>query len=293
MSTELRVIDNSLPLAADGLQSYLQRVNAIPLLSAQEEKALATRFKDEGDLVAAEQLVLSHLRYVARIARLYRGYGLGLADLIQEGTIGLMKAVKRFDPSMEVRLVSFAVHWIKSEIHEYIIRNWRIVKVATTKAQRKLFFNLRQAKKRLGWFSQEEVAQVAKDLGVSSKEVLEMEMRLNAHDAPLHYHPEEDESISPAYYLPAAQESEPAFAIVEENHSDVVHDQLQNGLAALDPRSLDIVSQRWLQDSKASLKELAEKYQVSIERIRQIEKMAMEKLRSSMGDQENPLLVSA
>lgn len=288
MSDELSVIDNTLPLATDGLQSYMQRVNAIPLLSAQEEKDLATRYHQEGDLLAAEQLVLAHLRYVARIAYLYKGYGLATADLIQEGTIGLMKAVKRFDPAMNVRLISFAVHWIKSEIHEFIIRNWRIVKVATTKAQRKLFFNLRQAKKRLGWFSQEEIERVAQDLGVSPKDVLEMETRLNAHDASLDLHPTDDDmaTANPAHYLPAPQEHEPLHTVIEGNYSANVQQQLQYALDALDARSLDIVSRRWLDDSKTSLKELAEKYQVSIERIRQIEKIAMEKLRSTMQSEE-------
>lgn len=289
MNTALQRVQNTLPVAAtDGLQPYLQRVNAIPLLSAEEEKELALRYQAHGDLAAAQQLVLSHLRYVARIAKMYQGYGLATADLIQEGTIGLMKAVKRFDPHMGVRLVSFSVHWIKSEMHEFIIRNWRIVKVATTKAQRKLFFNLRKAKPRLGWFSKEEVAAVAQDLGVTTKDVLEMESRLNAFgDVSLSEPDPEDEyaAKSPAYYLEAAKESEPGYAVAEKNWENEAAEGLQTALSTLDARSLDIVSQRWLGEAKSSLKDLAEKYGVSIERVRQIEKAAMEKMRVALTEQ--------
>jgi RNA polymerase sigma-32 factor len=288
MSKELQLVAMPLPATSDGLQSYLQRVNAIPLLSAEEEFTLATRYQEKGDLIAAQQLVLSHVRYVVRVARMYSGYGLALADLIQEGTIGLMKAVKRFDPKVGVRLVSFAVHWIKSEIHDFVIRNWRIVKVATTKSQRKLFFNLRQAKKRLGWFSAEEVNQVAADLGVSPKDVLEMESRLNAHDDSFDYHDTDDEggvTMSPAHYIPAAIESDPAHVITSDNWEENAQAQLQVALDTLDERSLDIVSQRWLGDARASLKDLAEKYHVSIERVRQLEKAAIEKLRQAMAEQ--------
>lgn len=289
MSTELQLTPNFPIATVDGLQSYLQRVNAMPMLSAEEEKALALRFSQQADLFAAQQLVLAHLRYVVRIARMYSGYGLVLADLIQEGTIGLMKAVKRFDPNVGVRLVSFAVHWIKSEIHEFIIRNWRIVKVATTKAQRKLFFNLRQAKKRLGWFTAEEVQQVATDLGVSSAEVLEMESRLNARDDAFDFHPLDDEefiSTSPANYLPAPVESEPDNILVQSNWNASTQENLQTALESLDPRSLDIVSSRWLVDEKAPLKALAQKYQISIERVRQLENTAILKLRQAMCEQE-------
>ncbi len=286
-SKELQLAKLPLP-AADGLQSYLQKVNAIPLLSEQEEFELATRYQEKGDLLAAQQLVLSHIRYVVRIAKQYNGYGLQLNDLVQEGTIGLMKAVKRFDPKLKVRLVSFAVHWIKSEIHEFVIRNWRIVKVATTKAQRKLFFNLRQAKTRLGWFSQEEVNAVAQDLGVSTKDVLEMESRLNAHDDTFDPLSDEEEgSISaPVAYLAASQESSPEHAVLEGDYESHAQTKLQHALKTLDDRSLDILSKRWLVDDeeKSSLKDLADFHEVSIERVRQLEKAAISKLRNAMGE---------
>lgn len=276
----------SLPVPVDGLQSYMRHVNAEPLLSQEEEYELAKRYREEGDLFAAQRLVLSHLRYVARIAKMYSGYGLQVADLIQEGSIGLMKAVKRFDPDMKVRLVSFAVHWIKSEIHEYVIRNWRIVKVATTKAQRKLFFKLRQTKQRLGWFSQQEVADVAQDLGVSTKDVLEMESRLNAHDASFDINIDDDsDMVSPAQYLPAPQSADPAFVISEGDLEERAQNQLQVALQSLEPRSFDIISKRWLQEPKASLKELSEVHGISIERVRQIENTAMQKLKSSLGNE--------
>lgn len=273
MSSALSLPMNTFPAVIDGLDSYLQKVHAVPLLTAEEEKALALRYREAGDLMAAQQLVLSHLRYVVRIARGYNGYGLALSDLIQEGTIGLMKAVKRFDPEVGVRLVSFAVHWIKSEIHDYVIRNWRIVKVATTKAQRKLFFNLRslkEAKKRLGWFSMAEVEAVATDLGVTVDDVKEMECRLNAHD----------DSLDPF------QSDEMGLGETSFQEPDEVEIQgkLSSALEALDSRSLEIVSNRYLSDSKTSLKELAEKYDISIERVRQIEKAAIKKLRDEMSD---------
>lgn len=273
MGSALSLPVNTLPGVIDGLDSYLQKVHAVPVLTAEEEKALALRYRDAGDLMAAQQLVLSHLRYVVRIARGYNGYGLALNDLIQEGTIGLMKAVKRFDPDMGVRLVSFAVHWIKSEIHDFVIRNWRIVKVATTKAQRKLFFNLRglkEAKKRLGWFSAAEVEAVAKDLGVSTEDVLEMECRLNAHDEAFDPLCTDDEPVSM---------TEVASTAFDEPEETEAQDKLSLALDKLDPRSLEIVSHRWLNDSKTPLKTLAEKYDVSIERVRQIEKAAIQKLR--------------
>jgi RNA polymerase sigma-32 factor len=282
MNNSLCLKTPSLPVPVEGMPTYLQQVNAIPLLTEEEELTYAREYREDGNLYAAEQLVLSHLRYVVKVARLYSGYGLGLADLIQEGTIGLMKAVKRFDPDKGVRLVSFAVHWIKSEIHEFVIRNWRIVKVATTKAQRKLFFNLRQAKKRLGWFSREEVNAVAEDLGVSPKEVLEMESRLNAHDDSFDYpdlNEGESQVTSPIQYLPAPQESEPAHYISEENWQDSGQEKLLKALESLDPRSRDIVMERWMNESKTAFKILAEKHDISIERVRQLEKSAIEKLR--------------
>jgi RNA polymerase sigma-32 factor len=287
MSTQtkaLQRISNTLPVYTDSLQSYLQQINAIPLLSQEEEFTLAKRYREQGDLGAAQQLVLSHLRYVAKIAKGYNGYGLALNDLIQEGTIGLMKAVKRFDPAKGVRLVSFAVHWIKSEIHEFVIRNWRIVKIATTKAQRKLFFNLRQSKKRLGWFSQEEVQSVANDLGVSPKDVLEMETRLNAHDHTFDMTEDDEETaFSPVQYLPAAIENEPDF----DSGYEQPQAELQAVLETLDPRSQDIVAKRWLNDEKMSLKELAEHHQISIERVRQLEKTAFQKMRQALAQSEN------
>ncbi len=282
MSVQLQAI-KSLPVPTEGLQAYMRQVNATPLLTAEEEYALAKRYREEGDLLAAQRLVLSHLRYVVRIAKMYSGYGLQIADLIQEGSIGLMKAVKRFDPDLKVRLVSFAVHWIKSEIHEYVIRNWRIVKVATTKSQRKLFFKLRQAKQRLGWFSQQEVAEVAQDLGVSTKDVLEMESRLNAHDAAFEVdEDEEGNNVSPALYLAAPKTADPAHVVIEGNWEEQAQLTLQTALQKLDARTLDIVSKRWLTEPKASLKELAEKYGISIERVRQLENVGLQKLRDAV-----------
>lgn len=276
----------SLPVPFDGLQSYMQAVNKEPMLSQEEEYALAKRYREDGDLFAAQRLVLSHLRYVARIAKMYSGYGLQLADLIQEGSIGLMKAVKRFDPNMKVRLVSFAVHWIKAEIHEYVIRNWRIVKVATTKAQRKLFFKLRQAKSRLGWFTQQEVAQVAEDLGVSTKDVLEMESRLNAHDAAFELSSDDDDgdTVSPVQYLSAPLSAEPAHHALVGDFEEQAQEKLQTALGELDERSFDIISKRWLQEPKASLKELALQYNISIERVRQLENAAIQKLKTLFGE---------
>jgi RNA polymerase sigma-32 factor len=237
-------------------------VHNIPVLTAEEEYDLATRLHRDGDLEAAQRLVLSHLRFVARIAKGYSGYGLPVADLIQEGNIGLMKAVKRFDPDKGVRLVSFAVHWIRAEIHEYVIRNWRIVKIATIKAQRKLFFNLRSAKQRLGWLNQEEVEAVADDLGVTPANVLEMERRLAQPDTSfdLPSETEEDEgSFTPAAYLAAPETSDPALALEQDDYSKFQHLRLENALASLDERSRDIVRQRWLDDeNKAMLHELAD-----------------------------------
>jgi len=273
----------TLPIATEGLHTYLQQVNGFALLSAEEEVALASRYREHNDLAAAQQLVLPHLRYVVSIARGYTGYGLPLADLIQEGTIGLMKAVKRFDPTIGVRLVSYAVHWIKSEIHEYVIRNWRIVKVATTKAQRKLFFNLRSAKKRLGWFSAQEIQTVASDLGVSPEEVLQMEQRLNAHDASFDMPPDSSEvaHYAPIWHLSAPRSQEPTH-LLDTKENNQTQETLQAALAQLDPRSKDIVAQRWLDEEKTSFKTLAEKYGISIERVRQLEKSAFEKIKKSL-----------
>ena len=265
------------------LDAYLDRVSSIPVLTREEEHELATRFTREGDLEAARQLVLSHLRFVVHIARGYSGYGLALGDLIQEGNVGLMKAVKRFDPTLNVRLVSFAVHWIRAEIHEYVLRNWRLVKIATTKAQRKLFFNLRRLKKNLTWLSAEETAAVARDLGVSTAEVSEMEKRLAARDMSFDPTPEsdEDEVYSPAAYLQAPN-SDPAQAVEQDEWESDSTDRLQLALGRLDDRSRDILQRRWMAEDKATLHELAEKYGVSAERIRQIESNAIGKLRGLM-----------
>jgi RNA polymerase sigma-32 factor len=268
------------------LDSYTSLVHNVPVLTAEEEYELATRLHRDGDLEAAQRLVLSHLRFVARIAKGYSGYGLPVADLVQEGNIGLMKAVKRFDPEKGVRLVSFAVHWIRAEIHEYVIRNWRIVKIATTKAQRKLFFNLRSAKQRLGWLNQEEVEAVAEDLGVTPDNVLEMERRLAQPDTSFDLPTDTDDdetSFSPSAYLSAPENADPSLALEQQNYTDYQHNRLANALSSLDERSRDIVSKRWLNDdSKATLYELAAEYQVSAERIRQIENNAMKKLQHLM-----------
>jgi RNA polymerase sigma-32 factor len=265
--------------------AYVDHVSRIPVLTREAELSLATRFREQGDLDAARELVLSHLRFVVHIARGYAGYGLPLGDVVQEGNVGLMKAVKRFDPSVGVRLVSFAVHWIRAEIHEYVLRNWRLVKVATTKAQRKLFFNLRRLKKNLAWLTSEETQAVAHDLGVSAAEVTEMEKRLSARD--LSFDPlldagdDGEESYSPAAYLPAP-EADPAVQIENEEWDESTSDRLQSALQALDARSRDILASRWSGDSKATLHELADKYKVSAERIRQIEANAIDKLRGLM-----------
>ncbi len=288
MSSQLQRLNVGVPMGS--IDAYIHRVNLIPLLTAEEEVDFASRFREEGDLEAARQLVLSHLRYVVRVARGYLGYGLPLGDLIQEGNVGLMKAVKRFDPTMGVRLVSFAVHWIKAEIHEYVLHNWRIVKVATTKAQRKLFFNLRHMKKRLGWLSQEEVQAVAQDLGVSCEDVLVMEQRLNAMDASYDADDSDDEGGSgfstthqaPSQYLYDAK-NDPAYLVEHADSDTQSSDKLYLALAQLDERSQDILQQRWLAGEKAvTLHTLADRYGVSAERIRQLEKNAMKKLRQHM-----------
>ena len=265
------------------LDAYLERVSRIPVLGRDDERALAERFRSQGDLQAARELVLSHLRFVVHIARGYSGYGLPMGDLIQEGNVGLMKAVKRFDPGLNVRLVSFAVHWIRAEIHEYVLRNWRLVKIATTKAQRKLFFNLRRLKKNLSWLSAEETLAVARDLGVSPGEVTEMEKRLAARDLSFDPAPEADdeELYSPAAYLPAP-EADPAEQVEEAESEEDSSDRLRGALGRLDARSRDIVQRRWMTEDKATLHELAGKYGVSAERIRQIESSALGKLRGLM-----------
>jgi RNA polymerase sigma-32 factor len=266
------------------LEAYLYQLNQIPMLTLEEERAYAAQFRQEGDIEAAKKLVLAHLRYVARVARGYLGYGLPLQDLIQEGSVGLMKAVKRFDPDMGVRLVSFAVHWIKAEIHEYILKNWRIVKIATTKAQRKLFFNLRQMKTRLGWCNQEEVEAIAKDLGVSSADVMNMEQRLNAMDVTFDA-PDEDQETSgyyaPEHYLHDASH-DPAHIVEMQDNDGQSHTNLMVAFEGLDARSQDILQQRFLLDDKLTLHELADKYGVSAERVRQLEKNALRKLRLCM-----------
>jgi len=279
-----RMGDQALAGPLGSLDAYLERVSHIPVLSREEERALAERFRSQGDLQAARHLVLSHLRFVVHIARGYSGYGLPVGDLIQEGNVGLMKAVKRFDPSLNVRLVSFAVHWIRAEIHEYVLRNWRLVKIATTKAQRKLFFNLRRLKKNLTWLSAEETRAVARDLGVTESEVTEMEKRLAARDLSFDPTPESDdeESYSPAAYLPAP-DSDPAVSVEDAESADDSSTRLKSALGRLDARSRDIVERRWMSDeSKATLHELADKYGVSAERIRQIEASALGKLRGLM-----------
>jgi RNA polymerase sigma-32 factor len=274
-----------LTLPVGSLQTYIHSVNRIPMLSAEQEQLLARRFLESNDLEAARQLVLSHLRFVVRVARSYSGYGLPQADLIQEGNVGLMKAVKRFDPEIGVRLVSFAVHWIRAEIHEYILRNWRIVKVATTKAQRKLFFNLRSAKKRLGWMNNEEIAAVAEDLGVKPKDVLEMEQRMSASDAAfdgLHgTDSDEQEAFAPAGYLQDHRPG-PEDEIADLQHNDMLQHSLLKALGSLDARNRIIIQRRWLDDDKATLQELAAEFGISAERIRQLEQNAMKKLKQSM-----------
>lgn len=265
------------------LDSYIQAVNAIPVLDKDTELELARKLREENDLEAARQLVMSQLRFVVHIARGYNGYGLALGDLIQEGNIGLMKAVKRFDPDVGVRLVSFAVHWIRAEIHEFVLKNWKLVKVATTKAQRKLFFNLRKAKKRLGWLSQEETAAVAKDLGVSEREVSEMEQRLYSHDVAFDPTPNDDEEqpYAPALYLPNP-DADPAAQAEADDWNDQAGDALLDALDELDERSREILEARWLAEKKATLHQLADRFGVSAERIRQIEANAIRKLRSAM-----------
>ncbi|OQX04669.1 MAG: RNA polymerase factor sigma-32 [Thiothrix lacustris] len=272
----------TLPVPLGNLESYVHAIHAIPVLETEEERSLAERLKYQGDLEAARQLILHNLRFVVKVARGYSGYGLPLGDLVQEGNVGLMKAVKRFDPDMNVRLISFAVHWIRAEIHEFILRNWKIVKVATTKAQRKLFFNLRSSKKRLGWLNQEEAQSMAADLGVSTAEVLEMEKRMSAHDVAFDLSVDQDDddtsNFSPSQYL-TAEAADPAERLEAEEWDAYTRSRFQNAMANLDERSRDILASRWLVEEKATLHELADKYGVSAERIRQLENAAVNKLR--------------
>jgi RNA polymerase sigma-32 factor len=269
------------------LDAYIERVSRIPVLTREQEVELAQRFRRDDDLDAARQLVLSHLRFVVHIARGYIGYGLPMGDLVQEGNVGLMKAVKRFDPDVGVRLVSFAVHWIRAEIHEYVLRNWRLVKIATTKAQRKLFFNLRRMKKNLAWLTDAETRAVAQDLGVSPAEVTEMEKRLAARDLSFDPLPDSDDedSYSPAVYLRAA-DADPSALVEREEWEDTTADRLGVALEGLDARSRDILKSRWMSGEKATLHELAERYGVSAERIRQLEANAIKKLRAKVVPEE-------
>ena len=282
MSKSLQPVDQMVPGA--NLPAYVQAVSSIPILSVERERELAEDLYYNDNLNAARELVMSHLRFVVHIARSYSGYGLAEADLIQEGNVGLMKAVKRFNPEKGVRLVSFAVHWIKAEMHEYILRNWRIVKVATTKAQRKLFFNLRSAKKNLAWLSADEAQAVADDLGVDVQEVHRMEGRLSSRDLSYDLPQDGDEEESwqaPQYYL-EDHSSDPARAVESSDWRQDSEARLHEALADLDERSRDILARRWLAESKATLHELADEYGVSAERIRQLEQNAMKKLRAAM-----------
>ena len=282
MSNNMQTMALSVPHGGS-IEGYIQAVSSINMLSADEERSLATRLRDEGDLEAARKLVMSHLRFVVHIAKSYSGYGLPQADLIQEGNIGLMKAVKRFDPGVGVRLVSFAVHWIKAEIHEFVLKNWRIVKVATTKAQRKLFFNLRKAKKRLGWFTHEEVQTVADELGVSTKEVLQMEARMSSQDQAFDLSADDDESgnFAPVQFL-EDKSADVEMDVINNDWDSNASKRLYSAIKTLDERSQDIIETRWLADNKITLQDLADKYQVSAERVRQIEKNAMKKLQAAM-----------
>ncbi len=279
-------VDQSMALAmtpqTGSIESYVSFVSGIDILTAEQERELAYKLHEDGDLESARKLIMSHLRFVVHIARSYSGYGLPQADLIQEGNIGLMKAVKRFNPEVGVRLVSFAVHWIKAEIHEFVLKNWRIVKIATTKAQRKLFFNLRKSKKRLGWFSNDEVANVAETLGVSEKEVLEMESRMSNYDMAFDMSADDDESegasYSPSLYL-ETDNSDLAENIANDQMEAHNSQRLLSAIKTLDERSQDIIQSRWLEeDNKTTLQELADKYSVSAERVRQLEKNAMKKI---------------
>ena len=276
----MTTIAHRLPTPVSDLQGYLRAVHAFPYLTADQERDLAARFRAENDLDAAWQLVTSHLRYVAKVARGYRGYGLPQEDLIQEGNIGLMKAVKRFDPGVGVRLVSFAMHWIRAEIHEFVLRNWRIVKVATTKAQRKLFFNLRGAKQRLGALSREEIDEIANDLAVRPEDVVEMERRLEAHDSAFDGLVDDDRAPPSAFI--ADSSLDPSEAVEAEQWRESAARRLRTALERLDERTRDIVTRRWLEEPKTKLRELAEEYGISAERVRQIEAQALRELKDDL-----------
>ncbi len=282
MNTSLQIADIRLPV--NSLEAYVHYVNQIPMLTPEEEHELAVRLQKNNELAAAKRLILAHLRYVVRVSKGYMGYGLPLADLVQEGNIGLMKAVKRFNPDMGVRLVTFAMHWIKAEIHEYILRNWRIVKVATTKSQRKLFFNLRNLKKRLGWMTQQEVNEIASDLGVKPETVREMEMRLATSDASFdgyNDHDDDELSFAPAGFLEDTRYN-PAQELEKADWAEQSSDMLHHAIKQLDERSQEIIRYRWLDENKLTLQELADKYSISAERVRQLEKNAMNKLRAAV-----------
>ena len=285
MSTELVTTNNTMPvlLGTSNLDAYIQAARRVPILTLEEEYQLATDLQETGNIASAQKLVLPHLRFVIKVANNYSGYGLAVADLIQEGNIGLMKAVKRFNPEVGVRLVSFAVHWIKAEIHEYILKNWRIVKIATTKAQRKLFFKLRSQKTRLGWFKPEEITHVAETLGVTRENVMEMENRLNNHD--IGFNMSSDEDDDSAYLAPentlVSSTPSPELLLEHDDSEQRNHNQLSEALEDLDERSKEIVSRRWLNDPKATLQELANEYGVSAERIRQIEKNAFNSMKTA------------
>ncbi|MGB5718485.1 MAG: RNA polymerase sigma factor RpoH [Gammaproteobacteria bacterium] len=287
MTKDLVTINQALAISmpTGNLDQYIQAALSVPLLSAEQEHSLALRLQNEGDLDAARDLVMSHLRFVIRIARGYSGYGLALGDLVQEGNIGLMKAVKRFDPNAGVRLVSYAVHWVRAEIHEFILRNWRIVKVATTKAQRKLFFNLRSKKQRLGWLNQEEVNGIADELGVKPEVVLEMESRLSGQDIGFDLSAADDDEEShhyaPAAYLTDAA-NDPALRVEQNDWNTENNNNLSKALATLDERSRTILEARWLAENKSTLHELAARFDISAERIRQLEKSALGKLKKVM-----------
>ncbi|MEC8000399.1 MAG: RNA polymerase sigma factor RpoH [Pseudomonadota bacterium] len=283
MGTDLQKIELTTP--GKDIESYLACVHSIPILTPEQEKELAFKLYEKDDLDAARQLVIHHLRFVVHIARSYSGYGLPVGDIIQEGNVGLMKAVNKFDPNRGVKLVSFAVHWIKAEIHEYILKNWRLVKIATTKAQRKLFFNLRSKKKTLEWLTKEEAENIAKDLNVEVKDVLHMEKRLSANDtsfdAPSDTSDSDDQIMSPSQYL-EDNAANPADLVEAEQTMEFHNDELLDALKSLDDRSKDIILRRYLTDTKVTLHELADEYQVSAERIRQIENGALKKLKGSM-----------
>ncbi|MCK5727406.1 MAG: RNA polymerase sigma factor RpoH [Thiotrichaceae bacterium] len=284
MGTALMLQHQHLAVPGANLENYMHTVHKIPVLTALKEKEIATHLRENENLDSARLLVMHNLRFVIKVARSYSGYGLPLGDLVQEGNVGLMKAVKRFDPTMNVRLISFAVHWIRAEIHEFILKNWKIVKVATTKAQRKLFFNLRSSKKRLGWFNQQQISDVAKDLGVTPKDVVEMEKRMSGTDIGFDLEPsgnDESVSYSPSQYL-ENNSVDPAQHLENQDWEDHTKQLFSQALATLDDRSKDIISRRWLSEPKATLQDLAKKYSISAERIRQLEAVAIKKIKGSV-----------